>query len=684
FRLSAPLTRQIRQLARDESATLFTTMLSAFHVWLARHTGKSDIIVGTPLANRERPEVQPLIGYFLNTLPIRARVDGELSFRSVLHQIHQAFWDGYAHAEIPFERLVELTVKQRELGRHPIYQVMFVLLEESIEELQLGDARGRPLWAPTATSKNDLTLDIQATGDQWVCRLEYATDLFSANAVVHMAEHFTELLRSIAKEADTPIGRLNVMGQQERHRILVEWNQTQRDYPRDTCVHQLFEEQVQRTPQAVAVEFEEQSLTYRELNARANQLAHYLQKRGIGPETRVGIFAERSFEMIIGVLAILKAGGAYVPLDANYPAERLNFLVADTGITLILTQRHLQRRWQNTDVQLIVMDADHSAFSNEPDFNNEPDHNLNLKQSSESSAYVIYTSGSTGTPKGVEVLHRGIVRLVCGADYVRLDETQSVLQLAVLSFDASTFEIWGPLLHGGRCVLAPAQFPEPDELQQLLRQKGVRTLWLTSSLFNTLADGHLPVLEGVEQLLVGGEALSVSHIRRAQQALGSRTQLINGYGPTESTTFACCHRLLSMIPEDCPSIPIGRPISNTTAYVLDAILEPVPIGVTGELYLGGDGLARGYLKQPELTAEKFLPDPFSDRPNARMYRTGDLVRWRDDGTIEFLGRRDQQVKLRGFRIETGEIETVLLRHPAVSQAVVVLREDRPGDKRLAA
>ena len=682
FPLDQQVVMGLRQLARDEEMTVFSVLLASFQVWLYRYTGQTDIIVGTPLADRERPEVQSLIGYFLNMLPIRSRLEAETSFREVLRQVHQTIWSAFSHADLPFEQMVELAVKQREPGRNPVYQVMFVLMEESIEKLAFGDAIGRPLSAPTGTSKNDLTLDIQATGDQWICRWEYATDLLSPDEVARMADHFTELLRSIAKETDAPIGRLKLMGQQERHRILVEWNQTQRDYPRDTCVHQLFEEQVQRTPLAVAVEFEDQSLTYGELNARANQLAHDLQKSGIGLETRVGICAERSFEMIIGLLAILKAGGTYVPLDPHYPAERLNFLAADTGITSILTQRHLVSRWQNADLQLIVLDADHSGLSNEPNFNIEPDGNLNLKQSSESSAYVIYTSGSTGTPKGVEVLHRGIVRLVCGADYAQLDETQSVLQLAVLSFDASTFEIWGPLLHGGRCVLAPVQFPEPEELQQLLRQKHVRTLWLTSSLFNTLADGHLTVLEGIEQLLVGGEALSVSHIRRAQQVLGSQTQLINGYGPTESTTFACCHRLPSMIPEDCPSIPIGRPISNTTAYVLDAILEPVPIGVTGELYLGGDGLARGYLNQPELTAEKFLPDPFSDQTNPRMYRTGDLVHWRDDGTIEFLGRRDQQIKLRGFRIETGEIEAVLLRHPTVRQAVVVLREDRPGDKRL--
>ena len=678
FRLDQTIVTELRQLAREERMTLFTVLLASFQVWLYRYTGQTDLIVGTPLADRDRPEVQSLIGYFLNMLPIRSQLESDTSFRQVLRQIHQTIWNAFSHADLPFEQMVELAAKQREPGRNPIYQVMFVLLEESVGDFKLGSSTVVPLDVPTRTSKNDLTLDIQATGEEWVCRFEYATDLFSTEAVARMADHFTELLRSIVKEADIPIGQLKLMGQEERHKVLVEWNQTERDYPRDKCVHQLFEEQAQRTPNAVAVEFEEQPLTYGELNVRANQLARYLQKLGIAPETRVGICVDRSLEMIIGLLAILKAGGAYVPLDPHYPAERLNFMIVDTGITLILTQQHLESRWQDSGVQRLVLDADHSIGSN------EPDGNLNLKQSSESLAYVIYTSGSTGTPKGVEVVHRGIVRLLFGVDYVQLDESQSVLQLAILSFDASTFEIWGPLLHGGRCVLAPAQFPEPEELQRILRQNNVRTLWLTTSLFNFMVDGHVDALKGIEQLLVGGEALSVPHIRRAQQVLGSQTQIINGYGPTESTTFACCHRLPALIPEDCPSIPIGRPISNTTAYVLDSNHEPVPVGVTGELYVGGDGLARGYLNQPGLTAEQFLQDPFSDLPNARMYRTGDLVRWRNDGTIEFLGRRDQQIKLRGFRIETGEIETVLLRHSAIRQAVVVLREDRPGDKRLVA
>ncbi len=678
FSLNADVVEPLTLLSRSEEATIFHVLLATFQILMMRYSGQSDICIGVPVAGRIRPELESLIGCFVNTLVSRATYSKEQTFRQILRSVRDETIKALENQNLPFEKLLQDLPIERSLDHSPLFTVMLNLRITTLSAPRLAGLKVSRIPVDLQTSKFDLTLSLSQNGGHYDAELEYATDLYKAETAARMADHYTELLRSITKEADRPIDQLNLIGEDERHKILVEWNQTDRNYPRDKCVHQLIEEQVTKRPQAVAVEFEGHSLTYGDLNARANQLAHYLQKLGIGPESRVGICVDRSFEMIIGLLAILKAGGAYVPLDPHYPAERLNFLVVDTGITLILTQRHLESRWQNVDEQLFVLDTDHSVCCNEPDVN------LNLKQSSESSAYVIYTSGSTGTPKGVEVLHRGIVRLVCGADYVRLDETQSVLQLAVLSFDASTFEIWGPLLHGGRCVLAPAQFPEPDELHQLLRQKNIRTLWLTTSLFNTLVDGNVDALKGVEQLLVGGEALSVSHIRRAQQALGSQTQLINGYGPTESTTFACCYPLPALIPEDCQSIPIGRPISNTTAYVLDENRKLVPIGVAGELYLGGDGLARGYLNQPELTAEKFLPDPFSNRPNARMYRTGDLVRWNVDGVLEFLGRRDQQVKFRGFRIETGEVETVLLRHPAVRQAVVMLREDRPGKKRLVA
>ena len=678
FSLKGPVINRLRELARAEATTLFSVLLAGFQICLYRHTAQTDFIVGTPNADRQHPDVQSLIGYFLNMLPIRSRLEPDQSFGYVLSQLKQTLRDAFAHADFPFEQMVKIGVTERQSGRLPLFQVMFVLLEELPGNLCLGDATAEPFFVHTRTSKSDLTLDIQASGDEWICRLEYATDLFSHEAASRLADHFSQLMQSIASDPECPIGRLNLMGAEERQMVVVEWNETRRDYANQKSVPQLFEEQVKQTPDAIAVEFGDQSLTYAELNSQSNRLARYLRSQGVIAETLVGISVERSFEMIVGLLAILKAGSAYVPLDPHYPAERLSLLVADTCPALILTQSALEPRWRDSGRRVVCLDQAAARWSD------EGDDNLEGTVTGDSLAYVIYTSGSTGVPKGVEVLHRGIVRLLCSANYVQLDQTQSVLQLAVLSFDASTFEIWGPLLHGGRCVLAPPRISNLAELRQLLRDKHVRTLWLTSTLFNTVVDSHLSALEGVEQLLVGGEALSVPHVRKALRHLGDRTQLINGYGPTECTTFACCHRLPSTIPEDCRSIPIGRPISNTTTYVLDSSCEPVPIGVSGELYVGGDGVARGYLNHPELTSEKFVRDPFSDRPSARMYRTGDLARWLPDGTIEFLGRRDEQVKLRGFRIELGEIKATLSQHPDVQQSEVVVREDRPGDKRLVA
>ena len=684
LKIDAELHRKLIALASSEGASLFMVLQAGLSTLLSHLGAGEDIALGCPIAGRGEQSLEHLVGFFVNTLVLRADLSGNPSFRELLHRVREFDLNAYEHQDLPFQRTVHALQPTRSKNRHPLFQVLFVLQNTEEAELSLPGVEVTLETVEQTTAKFDLTFGLM---ELWgpsreplglAGEIEYSSDLFNAETARRFADYFLQLLNSITKEPDKPISRLNLMRPEERHKILVEWNQTQVEYPRDKCVHHVFEQQVDRMPDAIAVEFEEQSLTYRELNARANQLAHYLQKLGVREETRVGISVDRSFEMIVGLLAILKAGGAYVPLDPHYPSERLDFLVSDTGTSLVLSQRRLQKRWKNADVRLLILDSE------DPEWSAESDENVCSNQLPNSLAYVIYTSGSTGIPKGVEVLHRGIVRLVCGANYVQLDQTQSVLQLAVLTFDASTFEIWGPLLHGGRSVLAPSNLPDPEELQSLLRRKKIRVLWLTSTLFNALVDSNVATLEGIEQLLVGGEALSVSHIRRAQQALGPRTQLINGYGPTESTTFACCYRLPAKVSEDCQSIPIGSPISNTTAYVLDAQGEPVPIGVAGELYIGGDGLARGYLNQPELTAEKFLPDPFSDRPDARLYRTGDLVRWLPDGTIEFLGRRDQQIKLRGFRIEPGEIESVLSRHPDIRQSVVMLREDPPGNKRLIA
>lgn len=474
-----------------------------------------------------------------------------------------------------------------------------------------------------------------------------------------------------------PRAVLPLLTESENNQPLIAWNTTQAPYPRDRCVHRLFEAQVEQTPDAIAVIYEDQQLTYRELNARANQLAHALRQLGVGPDVLVALCLDRSLEMVVGLLGILKAEGAYVPLDLSYPEERLAFMLADTQAKVLLTQKHLLATLPLHRAQVLCLDRDWSTIGH------ESEENLTTSMTAEHLAYVIYTSGSTGRPKGVEVPHRGIVRLVCGSDYVHFDAKEVFLQLAPISFDAATFEIWGALLHGATCVLFPERLLTPQSLAAVLKKHHVSTLWLTASLFNSLIDQTPEILTDIKQLLTGGEALSVCHVRRALTLL-SNTQLFNGYGPTESTTFACTYAIPRRIEDTATSIPIGRPIANTTVYILDSYLAPVPIGVVGELYIGGDGLARGYLHRPELTTEKFIPDPFSDQPGARLYRTGDLARYLPDGNIEFLGRIDLQVKIRGYRIELGEIETVLSTHPAVQTTVVLAREDKPGDKRLIA
>ena len=674
FRVTSPVVTKLRELAREEGTTLFTVLLAAFQVWLHRYTGQTDVVVGTPVANRERPEIQSLLGLFLNTLPIRVRLDGSPSFRQVLRQVRESFLGAFSHADLPFEQMVEMAVKERDAGYQPLCQVIFVLLEEGLPALKLDQAEARSLPVATRTSKNDLMLSIQAMDETWNCRFEYATDLFTAETTARMGCHLTELLRSITGDPEKSISELNLMPAAERHQVLVEWNQTEREYPRDKCVHQLFEEQVECTPEAVAVVFEGQSLTYRELNLRANQLAHHLRTLGVGPDVLVGLCVERSLEMVVGLLGILKAGAAYWALEENLPEERLRFLIGDARPKVILTGRKTMGNLAGIATVATVEDLLASP----------PDQAVCAARSSrpEDPAYVSYTSGSTARPKGVVVPHRGVVRLVKGADYVSLTSEETLLHLSPLSFDASTFELWGALLNGGRVVLLPPGQPSLGEIGETIRQYRVTTLWLTAGLFHLMVDEHVDYLKPLRQLLAGGDVLSPQHVLKARRALAG-CRIINGYGPTENTTFTCCYTVAderALI----PSIPIGRPIANTRVYVLDASLQPVPVGVLGELYAGGDGVACGYLNQPQLTTERFLPDPFNSRAGARLYRTGDQVRWQPDGNLEFLRRLDSQVKIRGFRVEMGEIETVLREAAGVSEALVSLREDATGEKQLVA
>jgi amino acid adenylation domain-containing protein len=492
-----------------------------------------------------------------------------------------------------------------------------------------------------------------------------------------MLRHYERVLEGVAADPQCRVSRLPLLSEAERHQVLEEWNATNADFPRESTVVERFEAQAARTPGGVAVVMGKEELTYAELNRRANQLAHHLRTLGVGTEVPVGLCVERSIDMVVGVLGILKAGGAYVPFDPDYPRKRIEFMLDDSRTSVLVTTSNLRGRFAGSDWTVVCFDADRDRIARAPETNPA------VPLAANNLAYVIYTSGSTGQPKGTCVEHRSILRLVMGAGYVSFGPGLRVLVLAPMSFDASTFELWGPLLHGGACVLYPERVPSAPLLKELIAFYGITDVFLTTALFNAIVDEAPEALYPLRSVLTGGEAHSMSHFRRALKVL-RKTQLVHVYGPTETTTFATAYRIPQDLPSAVHSIPIGKPISNTTTYLLDEHGQPVPGGVVGELYIGGDGVARGYLNRPEMTAEKFIPDPFSAVPGARLYKTGDLVRYRPDDNIEFVGREDHQIKLRGFRIELGEIEAALGGHPAVRQALAMVREDEPGDKRLVA
>ena len=689
FVLSKPLSAELRSLSNRHGVTLFMTLFAAYQTLLHRYSGQNDIVIGSPVAGRNRSELEGLIGFFLNMLVLRADLSGNPTFRELLVRVREICLEAYAHQDLPFERLVEELRPKRDLSYTPFFQVTFAIQHGPSFQLDLPGLTAMDVDVDPGTARFDLNLVMTEEESGLQGYIDYNTHLFDASTIERMTEHFQELLAGIVADPNEPIDNLPFLTERERHQLLVEWNDTDRDYPREKCIHQLYEAQVVRAPEAVALAFENRQLTYRELNQRANHLAHYLRKLGVGPEVRVAICMERSFEMVVGLLAILKAGGVYVPLDPSYPKERLEFLLEDTRVPVLLTQQRLVKGLIETEgskngdplssihdprLNVVCLDTDWDVIAR------EGEENPVSGTTADNLAYIMYTSGSTGKPKGVCVPHRGVVRLVKGAGYANLTSQEVFLQFAPVSFDASTFEIWGCLLNGARLVIFPPHTPPLRELGQILQQYQVTTLWLTAGLFHEMVDHNLEGLSQVQQLLTGGDVLSPSHVRKALQELPG-CRLFNGYGPTEGTTFTCCYPVVAPGEVTGP-ISIGRAIANTQDYILDHQLNPVPIGVIGELYIGGDGLARDYLNHPELTAESFIPHPFSDKPGARLYKTGDLARYLPDGNVEFIGRLDQQVKIRGFRIELGEIEAVLGQHPAVQETVVIASEDAHGDKRL--
>jgi aspartate racemase len=671
--LSADLTRRIRTLCQQENVTLFMVLMAAYQILLHRYTGEEDIVVGTPIAGRPVPEIEDLIGLFINTLAIRAQVSSGATVREFINQVKRVALGAYSHQDLPFERLVKELQPERTLAHNPLFQVMFVLQNEEILPLNMSGVTAEHFRIDHVMANFDLTLDVVEHQDKLVCLFESNADLFEADTIVRMMTHFQNILEGITANTEQRVSDLPLLSEAERRQLLVDWNSTKTEYPSTRSIQELFEEQVSLVPDAAALVWDDGELAYRDLNARANQLAHYLRDRGVTADTRVAVCLPRSPELIVAVLAILKAGGGYVPLDPAYPRNRLEFMMADSGAPLMLTKTELASKLPSND-SVICIDLLGEELTG------QSQENLPAISGTDHLAYVMYTSGSTGKPKGVAVTHRNVVRLVKNTNYASFSCDEVFLQASTISFDASTFEIWGSLLNGARLVMLPAGALSLKELGQAIKRHHVTTLWLTAGLFHLMVENHLDDLRGLRQLLAGGDVLSVPHVRKVFAELPN-CRLINGYGPTENTTFTCCYPLKD-ISKVNGSVPIGFPISNTSVYVLDRQSNPVPIGIPGELYIGGDGLARGYLDRPELTDERFVRNPFSALGD-RLYRTGDLVRYKATGEIEFIGRVDNQVKVRGFRIELGEIEAALAQHEGVREAAVVARKDS-GDKHLVA
>ncbi|MCP5420388.1 MAG: amino acid adenylation domain-containing protein [Gammaproteobacteria bacterium] len=669
-RMPATLSNQLKALGRQENATFFIVLLSAFQTLLYRHSGETDIVVGSAVANRNRTEVDRVIGFFANNIVLRSDLSGNPTVRSVIAQVRDVALSAYAHQAMPFDTLVDSLGTRRELDHSPLFQVMFVLQNFSQMEFDLPEMACDFMEPSLTVARFDLAVDVLEEPQGLRVYFEYNTDLFDAATIDRMMEHYRHLLEGFVSHPEACIDDLPMLSEAERRQLVAYGNGMQSAYPAHQTVHELFEAQVARTPEAVALRFEETELSYRELNARANQLAHHLRTRGVGRESLVGVWMERSLDMVVALLGVLKAGGAYVPLDPAFPKDRLDYMMADAALTVVVTQSHLADSLGTGGPKSVCLDSGAAVISQLP-----TDNPASLADGS-NLAYVIYTSGSTGRPKGVQLEHRSVVNFLLSMHREPgITAQDCCVAVTTLSFDIAGLEIYGPLTVGGAVVLASrATALDGARLSALLDRNEATLLQATPATWRLLLESGWRGRHGLK-MLCGGEALPRY---LAEQLLGLGDELWNLYGPTETTIWST----LCRVTETERAIPIGRPIGNTQVYVLEPSGLPAPIGVSGELCIGGDGLARGYRNRDDLTAEKFVTLDVPGIGATRVYRTGDVVRFRADGQLEFVGRRDHQVKVRGFRIEIGEIEAVLASHPGVDECVVQVREDTPGDQRL--
>lgn len=680
FAISKHLTDSLKYLSRREGITLFTTLLAAFKVLLYRYTAQQDILVFSPAISQSQSELRKLIGLFTNFLPLRTDLSENPPFRKLLGRVRETVMGAYAHQEMPFDKLVDELQLQRSSSHMALFQVLFIYHNTPAFPLKLSDLTLSPLEIDRGTAKFDLSLFMENNGQNLTASLRYKTDLFDADTITRMIGHFQTLLEGIVIDPEKRISSLPLLTQVEQQKMLVTWNDTQTKYSQDESITQLFEAQVERNPEATAFLFEDQELSYDKLNRRANQVAHYLQRLGVGPEVVVGLCIKPSFEMVVGVLGILKAGGAYLALDPTYPKERLAFMLEDAQVPVFLTQKQFEAVVPKGETQIIYLDSDGAIIAQQSEEN--PDSYV----ATENLAYVAYTSGSTGKPKGVLGLHRGAVnRFKWMWKTYPFEADEVCCLISSLSFVDSVWEIFGPLLRGISIVIIPNEvLKDPHLLVNALAQNHVTRIVLVPSLLHVILETYDSLQDRLPALkfwFSSGEALSIELCRRFMR-ITPQGVLINLYGLAEVSADSIWYdtsngKLLT-------SVPVGRPIANTQIYILDSNLQLVPIGVPGELHIGGAGLARGYLNRPGLTAKTFIPNFFSDKINSRLYKTGDLGRWQPDGNIEVIGRIDTQVKIRGFRIELGEIEAVLSLHPDVRDAVVTTREYGPDDKRLVA